>query len=203
MDAWLKIGRMSIKDGWELVDREFDAEQTYGSTGGQIVRRLACSKAVHPATYGLSLQCSLLACTNGASLQAFPKSATPLSLAVVCVNKAQTRKSQLSGIMTDIGSRIDEVCKERARSQGYAGKVKSLMLENFTESAFWQRCSGDYNQTDLSESQRFHFSCPVALDESYRFLRMIGLQQKYLGSLKVLRLGFVRRIYNKVGRYRI
>ena len=66
----------------------------------------------------------------------------------------------------------DCVCALRS----LAPKVTSSTLTTFTEAAFFKRVSGDLDQVDGGVTRgRLTFGCLVNLDESYKFLRMLGL----------------------------
>ena len=88
-------------------------------------------------------------------------------------NPQQTRKSQTSNVMNEIGKAVDAVCRERASQLGLSTGLESLLMTSFTEAAFFQRTSAGWAQHVSGE--RLHFSSMLAVDESYRLLRMLGL----------------------------
>lgn len=157
---------------WDLVDRNFCVEQVFGARGADVICRGAARSSVHEFGYSLCLEAALLGCCNGASIAAWPGKATPLSLVVLLANPAQTRKSQISSLMIE----LDASCRQRAQDAGLpleAGELQSVVLSNFTEAAFFQRTSGGWGQH--VSGQRLHFSTLLAIDESYRLLKMLGL----------------------------
>lgn len=161
---------------WDLVDRNFCVEQVFGARGADVICRGAARSSVHEFGYSLCLEAALLGCCNGASIAAWPGKATPLSLVVLLANPAQTRKSQISSLMIEVGKAVDASCRQRAQDAGLpleAGELQSVVLSNFTEAAFFQRTSGGWGQH--VSGQRLHFSTLLAIDESYRLLKMLGL----------------------------
>ena len=165
---------------WDLVDRLFKAEQALGEVGADCIRRLAARASVHECPYALCLMTSLVGCLNGAHLDVWPGRSSPVSLFCLVGGMAQTRKSQMTNVMCDVARVVDKACQERARRQGRdVSKVKTCVLTNFTEAAFWQRCSSEWEQcpgTDPAVPQRrLHYTTLVSLDEAYKMMRMLGL----------------------------
>ena len=101
---------------YDYVDRVFKIEEIYGERGSQIVQRLAARASTPAMPLGLSLQIALCSCANGAVVEAFPGSSSPLSLIALNCNVTQTRKSQLTQVLDDISAVIDEACQRRARA---------------------------------------------------------------------------------------
>ena len=71
----------------------------------------------------------------------------------------------MTNVMNKVGKAVDTVLAERAA--GTEPQPKSVVLTTFTEAAFFQRCSADRD--------RLYYSVLLSLDESYRFLKMLGL----------------------------
>ena len=65
------------------------------------------------------------------------------------MNYAQTRKSGLNGILTQVARVNDDAAQRRASvALGVAFetvKVSSTSLQSFTEAALWQRCASDWS----------------------------------------------------------
>jgi len=99
-------------------------------------------------------------------------------IAISC-NASQTRKSQLTNVLAEIAAVNDQAALRRAsqRVDATVTKVESCMLASFTEQAFLARCSSEWKQFHFSDgsSSRTHMANILNLDESYRFLRMLGL----------------------------
>ena len=102
---------------WAVVDQSYSASDVLGPTASQTVLRMATRAAHHDLPVGLSLMAGLVACTNGASIEIFPGSASPLALAVLNVNFPQTRKSAGYGLLSKLGREIDLVSTQRLRNQ--------------------------------------------------------------------------------------
>ena len=179
-----------LEEGYEVVDKKFDAERIYGEAGSRLLLKLAAKASHHSMPYGLTLQAALLGCTNGARIQAFPNAASPLSMIFLNVNLVQTRKSQLSSILEEIAMEVDSACRQRARAatHGQGVQVQSIQLKRFTEAAFFQRCAADWQQCQVNLQDdkddddaagqcpaRVHYSTLLNVDEAYRFLKMLGL----------------------------
>ena len=157
----------TLQAAWDYVDRRFDEKSLFGPVGADYVGRLSAQICAHPLPYGLALQTALLGCCNGAQVRAFSQP-SPLSLVCLAVNPPQTRKSGITGVMNQVGQVIDRFIGEGVQAEDGSNKrVKSCVLTTFTEAALFQRCSAD--------SDRRYYSTLLSLDESYRFLRMLGL----------------------------
>ena len=182
---------------YDVVDDFYNSEEALGRTASQAMLCLSARASHHEFPYGMSILAHLCACTNGAVTQVFPGDPSPVSLPMVNLNFPQTRKSSGHRAGLSVGAAIDkhvlgvakEEVKRRPREEE-AGpvvgealartvKVESSMLTSFTEAAFFQRCSGDWNQVAPSElhglSGRVYFGTLMNLDEAYRFLKMVGL----------------------------
>lgn len=165
----------------EYVDKHFEVESIYGPKGASIVRRLAARAAHHPGPVGLALQVGLLAATNGASVSIWPGSVCPLSAICLNINMVQTRKSQVSSLIQKISDIVQQSCRKRALEANTGVepgklKLKSCTLTSFTEAALWERCGADWQQCSSGHfAGRNHYSTLLNLDESYKFLRYLGL----------------------------
>ena len=114
------------------------------------------------------------------------------------INYPQTRKSCGFGTGLTIGKAVDEAALKKARNMVRASvderlgdpapgerrtypfvKTNSCVLSSFTESAFFQRASGDYDQVlandDHNLTGRVSFSTLTIMDEPYRYMKMLGL----------------------------
>ena len=70
---------------------------------------MAARASRHDLPMALSLMAGLVARANGAQVQAFPGSVSPLTLCVVNVNYPQAKKSAAFPALAKIGSAIDSV----------------------------------------------------------------------------------------------
>ena len=160
-------GQAGLRPVWDHIDANFVGHHMFGVEGADQIGRLAARASAHPWPYGMALQTALLACSNGAAVAAW-SIPSPLSLACMAVNPAQTRKSGTTAAMKEIGKVIDKTARARA---GAGKQPNSCVLSVFTEAALFQRASADIT----AECPRTHFSTALAMDESYRFLQMLGL----------------------------
>ena len=89
------------------------------------------------------------------------------------------QRSELTNVLAEIAAVNDQAALRRAsqRVDATVTKVESCMLASFTEQAFLARCSSEWKQFHFSDgsSSRTHMANILNLDESYRFLRMLGL----------------------------
>eukprot|EP00435_Cladocopium_sp_Y103_P038249 s1455_g10.t1 len=161
---------------WDRVDKIFQPEQIFGSVGADVIRRGAARSSVHEFGYSLCLQAALLGCVNEAGIAAWPGRPSPLSLVVLVANPQQTRKSQATKLMNEVGKAVDDACRQRALDLGLStgsNDLQSLLLSVFTEAAFFQRTSAGWAQH--VSGRRLHYSSLVSLDEGYRLLKMLNL----------------------------
>ncbi|CAK9116147.1 unnamed protein product [Durusdinium trenchii] len=130
----------------EYVDKHFEVESIYGPKGASIVR-----------------------------------SVCPLSAICLNINMVQTRKSQVSSLIQKISDIVQQSCRKRALEANTGVepgklKLKSCTLTSFTEAALWERCGADWQQCSSGHfAGRNHYSTLLNLDESYKFLRYLGL----------------------------
>ena len=172
----------------DYIDKHYDLDSLYSPFGASAVRRLAARASHHPHPFGVALQVGLLGATNGAGVRVWPGSISPLSAIALNVNLVQTRKSQVSSVMQKISDIVQEASRRRgAEVSGVDDlrklKMKSCTLTSFTEAALWERCSSDWQQCATGQlSGRVHFSTILNLDESYKFLRYLGLSANAKGG---------------------
>ena len=200
--------RREMRNAWDLIERSYRSDEILGERAARAILALSARASHHELPFGLSFMTGLIACSNGAHVQVFPGSRSPLMLAVINVNYPQTRKSSGFHVLTQVGAAVDETSAERAaeammkaateeaEERGAApptrpprATVQSAMLTTFTEAAFFQRCAGDWDQIAQASEHgvcgRMHFGVLVNLDESYKLLRMLGLvaaEKKHYGQ---------------------
>ena len=196
-----------MEAAWGILDEAYDIGDIFGPHAVGTLLPMAARAAHHDLPVALSLMAGLVACTNGAQVQVFPGSVSPLMLCVVNVNYPQTRKSAAFPMLSKIGSMIDKGARLKAQAaerdalleeEEDAGnpraaakverkvaalKVITSTLTTFTEAAFFKRVSGDLDQVAGGKTTgRFTYGCMVNLDESYKFLRMLGLMHEKSGA---------------------
>lgn len=152
---------------YEYVEKNFDPAEIYGEFGSQLVQRLAARASTPVMPLGLALQIGLCSCSNGAVVELFP-------------GATQTRKSQLTQVLTEVAAVNDAAALRRARAlaaDSSVTKAESCMLANFTPQAFLSRSSSEWKQVHFADgsARRCHFANVLNLDECYRFLGMVGL----------------------------
>jgi hypothetical protein len=200
--------RAEQKAVWDFVDQNYCSRDVLGEKASQAIRQMAARASHHEFPFGMGVLSNLISCTNGAKTQLFPGSLAPLVLACINNNYPQTRKSSGHRAGLAIGSAIDEHVLADAKAKVLASlrataeaekesggrakpvpdanhpgiksvRVESSTLTAFTEAAFFQRTSGDFDQLLPSQWHdllgRIFFGTSVNLDEAYRFLKMVGL----------------------------
>ena len=190
--------RREMSKAWDFIERSYRSDEILGEKAARAILALSARASHHELPFGLSFMAGLIACTNGAHVEVFPGSRSPLMLAVINVNYPQTRKSSGFHVLTQIGAAIDEASAERAaqamtevaaeelpergadsRRRPPRAAVQSTMMSTFTEAAFFQRCAGDWDQIAQGPEHgvcgRMHYGVLVNLDESYKLLRTLGL----------------------------
>lgn len=171
---------MEVQACWDHVDRKFDAARFFGDKGAEVIGKLSAQACAHEFPFAMCLATSLLGGCNGATVSAFAGQKTPLSLVTLVFNPAQTRKSGMTSVISKVAAAVDSASAARCvASDGQATKLHSCLMSTFTEASLFQRASAGWDQRVVSdpsnETKRFHFSLLLSLDESYRFLRFLGL----------------------------
>ena len=99
--------RAEMEASWKLIEDNYDAVEIFGEKATQMLVPLAVRASHHELPLALSLMAGLAACSNGACVQVFPGSLSPLMMCVLNVNYPQTRKSAAFSILNKIGHAID------------------------------------------------------------------------------------------------
>ena len=191
--------RDDMKRSWDFVNEHYDSDDILGRQCSQTMLLYSVRASHHELPVALSFMSGLFALTNGATIEAFPGASSPLMLAVINVNYPQTRKSANYACLHKLGCAMDAEVYTRAvyeefmsaRAEGSEPptpvemanrkpsslQVASSTLTTFTEAAFFQRCSGDFEQVTQSTvlGGRVHYGCLINLDEAYKLFRMLGL----------------------------
>ena len=132
---------------WAAVSGTFDLNQIFGPYGAKFLETLGAKRCIHPFAAGMSVLASLASLANGASVRIW-SDPTPLCIATVLVNGAQTRKSQTTAIVHELGLVLDRTAhaREREEMQKHLPKdadpadvlheqLPSAVLEGFTPEA--------------------------------------------------------------------
>eukprot|EP00435_Cladocopium_sp_Y103_P042065 s1953_g11.t1 len=101
---------------WAAVSATFDLNKIFGSSGANFLETLGAKRCIHPFAAGMSILASLASLANGASVRIW-SDPTPLCIAAVLVNGAQTRKSQTTAIVHELGLVLDRTAHEREREE--------------------------------------------------------------------------------------
>eukprot|EP00435_Cladocopium_sp_Y103_P018575 s1337_g4.t1 len=126
-----------IEQAWTLVENQFELEQLFGQVGSLFLEEQAAKKCLHTMAVSMSVLAGLAPLANG----------------------AQSRKSQTTSLLRELGTVIDETCHARERLRMIQlhqpdpaaeedFKTESLpsnILEGFTPEAFFEAVSGDYS----------------------------------------------------------
>ena len=133
-----------IDSTWQKVHEDFDLVLLFGEHGARFLETLGARRCLHPLAVAMSILASLAALANGAGVRIW-SDPSPLCVAVVLINAAQSRKSQTTTLVREIGVVLDEVSHARERDQmlkdaADPNDVKhevlpSAVLEGFTPEA--------------------------------------------------------------------
>lgn len=105
-----------IEQAWGLVEKQFDPQQLFGDHGRLFLEEQAAKKSLHTMAVSMSVLAGLAPLANGAQVRIWTE-ATPLVLATVLINPPQSRKSQTTSLLREMGIVIDEVSHERERAR--------------------------------------------------------------------------------------
>ena len=97
----------SALSGW-------DGEATLLSRGNRFVKSHAVASSAHEFTVAITLLAALAPLTIGAAINLFSDSWTPLNIMTVQVGYPQTRKSQMTKLVKEIGDVLDEFIASKA-----------------------------------------------------------------------------------------
>lgn len=164
------VSPKSVAELWDVVDAHFDASGMFGPVAEKI-EALSAKVCAHAWSYGMALQTALLGCVNGAKILAWDK-ASPLSQVAIVVNPPQTRKSGITSVIADIGRQLDRQTRKPRDGDNLPKAPPSCLLTKFTEAALFERCSAK------AAAERGNFCTLLSVDESYRFLRYLGLSEQ-------------------------
>ena len=146
---------------WQSVKDTFSLPTIFGVAGAQFLEALGAKRCLHPLAAGMSIISTLGALANGASVRIW-SDPTPLCVATVLVNAAQSRKSQTTAIVHELGLVLDRSAHAREREEMTKKlpegtdpeevlneSLPSSVLEGFTPEAGWNKLSGCVVFTDI------------------------------------------------------
>ena len=106
---------MVLEQAWGLVENQFDLQELFGEVGSLFLEEQAAKKCLHTMAISMSVLAGLAPLANGAQVRIWSEP-TPLVLATVLINPPQSRKSQTTGLLRELGTVIDQACHERERA---------------------------------------------------------------------------------------
>lgn len=184
-------------ESYDVVDSEYDSRYIFGPHGSQILLRHAARSSVHEFPFGMGILTGMPACANGACMEGFPGSSSPLSTLFFLNNVPQSKKSQVNSALSKIGKEINSVLLKRAKkiireTKNFAGRpgdngdpaefaeIRSALLTSFTEAEFFHRCGSDWQQLKFPDPEpgfdgRFGNAMMLAVDEGYKVLGMLAV----------------------------
>ena len=148
---------MRMEAAWKVVEEKFDAQSMFGPSGAEFIEYIGAKTCLHPLAVGVPVLAALAPLTNGAAITLW-SDPSPLAVVAVLVNPPQSRKSQATALVREMGMLDDFVLKQTqeafASMQEQRGQepehvardlsVASCVLEGFTPEAFFEAVSGDY-----------------------------------------------------------
>ena len=181
--------REEMEASWERAQALWDADLILGHAGAQFVKSHAIATSTHELVVATTLLAAMAPLANGATINLFGESDTPLNVVAVLVGYPQTRKSQMTKIVREISDALDGHIKGVAAAAlgGEASQVARLelasaALSSFTPTVFFERCSGDYchvrnaDAFDKPElSKPLHMGRVANVDEVYAAFADFGL----------------------------
>jgi len=107
---------MVVEQAWALVENHFDLQELFGEVGRLFLEEQAAKKCLHTMAISMSVLAGLAPLANGAQVRIWTEP-TPLVLATVLINPPQSRKSQTTSLLRELGTVIDQTCHERERAR--------------------------------------------------------------------------------------
>ena len=222
---------LSILFHLDEVNRLFDPGHVLTERGYAFVQTWSI-KAAHPVLpFFLNILATMASLTNGAAAKLFPSNGNPLFAFFLNVNYAQTRKSAGTSIVDAMGEHLDAAIRQRVMAAFAEGmeaeaarqqdpdlrprspqpQITSAVLHGSTPEAFFQRCSGDFQQVANSSKigldalqGRCHYGVLVNLDEAYDMLQAFGFiseDGKASGGKQSMRVSPHQSALNKLAQF--
>ncbi len=108
----------------EIVEKDFDVHAAFGKSAGDVVQLFAIRGSHHALPWGMQLMVCVFGLTNGAVLSFFPGGDSPLTMVVLNINDAQTRKCNIFVQLHDLAlagnehsAKLHDRAKEAHRAQ--------------------------------------------------------------------------------------
>lgn len=179
-----------MEDAWDVVDRLWtpNADIILGEAGAQFVRSHAIATSSHEFVVATTMLACMSPLSNGATVNLFADTWTPLNCAAVLVGYAQTRKSQMTKLCQDILVELDNHIREMAETKVAADEdrttlqMHSVLLSSFTPAALFERLSGGFKLVDNPRDFKapglngvLHLGRMLNVDEVYSHFADLGL----------------------------
>ena len=104
-----------LEQAWALVENLFDLQELFGEVGSLFLEEEAAKKCLHTMAISMSVLAGLAPLGNGAQVRIWSEP-TPLVLATLLINPPQSRTSQTTSLLRELGTVIDQTCHERERA---------------------------------------------------------------------------------------
>lgn len=105
-----------MEESWDVVDKLWtpNVEFILGAAGAQFVRSHAIATSCHEFVVATTFLACMSPLSNGATMQMFANTESPLNCAAVLVGYPQTRKSQTTRLCRDILMHLDKHILDQA-----------------------------------------------------------------------------------------
>ena len=186
---------------WDIVRAKWDPDSILLERGAQFVKAHSIRTCNHELNVFVTLLAGFGPLTNGANIKIFPGHDSPLNMIAVLVGYPQTKKSQMTKLVKEIGEALDKRIQriatamiEKAADDGHGGlfesaddlELTSAVLSSFTPAVMFERCSGDYCHAKNPENftaykdlkTSLHLGRLGNIDEGYPFLIEFGLLEE-------------------------
>ena len=145
-----------IDSTWNKVKDDCSLPDLFGEAGARFVEEIAARKCIHPLAAAMTIVGSMAPLANGAAIRIW-SDPSPMCISIVLVNAAQSRKSQTTALVREIGLVLDEVAHARERdrmlkeakpetdaNEVLSETLPSCVLEGFTPEAptYLRTCLG-------------------------------------------------------------
>ena len=105
-----------IDSTWKKVQDDFSLRNLFGDHGAAFLEAVGARRCIHPLAVAMSILGALAPLANGAGVRLW-SDPSPLCVAIVLINAAQSRKSQTTILVREIGVILDEFGHAREREQ--------------------------------------------------------------------------------------
>ncbi len=114
-----------------------ELEGLFGPGGALFLEHVAAARSIHPLAVGMTVLAATAPLSNGAQIRLWAEP-SPLCIATILVNPPQSRKSQTTTLVREIGLVLDRFAHDRERATmdpDDTEQLPSCVLEGFTPEA--------------------------------------------------------------------